>query len=600
MEPEIQEYIYSAKSVSSIVSARGLAATGRLLKTVKEQDLLDSLHEFCDREFTKKRIIISNRNFSLAYWGKEASYLKFKDCSMEWIEILLRKTIDSVYEEQKKIFISENKKQMDIRSDVWTLCFLKGPSLNKRTFYFDKINRPTLRYEVKLYYRELFENVHDFRDDRGIALVTAGLNFISQKREILHFADVTVPAITDLIISFQNGQVKTEHRKKYSVNSIRKMVQRLSAINDFLIKVGQDPVPAYNHFSEYSFRNVDSMESNADCIPENVAFEIYQYLDEMSESYRLIYKIFMETGIHAKEIIFLETKDLSPSQFEEFWKIRYIQYKNLWRCNENGCDPRKLTLISKELASEILEFIDNTKTIRERSQTDFIFVSGRAFGSESRFTLPQITQFVASVNRIIDKHNITDGGIKWHFTSRQARKTIAVQMAENGATAAQIAITLSHADIRTSEKYYAEVRQKKLAEMNSEFFKKKFYLQIGEDTLAKFTEDERKDLYIEFSMGLREVEFGQCSRHLSEGPCGRGSFYDCATCPKLCTGKKYLTKWEKAYESHNSIVNSLIEKYEKEDIPPSEYGTFMEFKKEVKVRDHVKYVIDAIQENSDE
>ena len=118
--------------------------------------------------------------------------------------------------------------------------------------------------------------------------------------------------------------------------------------------------------------------------------------------------------------------------------------------------------------------------------------------------------------------------------------------------------------------------------------------------MAKFTEDERKDLYIEFSMGLREVEFGQCSRHLSEGPCGRGSFYDCATCPKLCTGKKYLTKWEKAYESHNSIVNSLIEKYEKEDIPPSEYETFMEFKKEVKVRDHVKYVIDAIQENSDE
>ena len=50
MDPEIQEYIYSAKSVSSIVSARGLAATGRLLKTVKEQDLLDSLHEFLERE----------------------------------------------------------------------------------------------------------------------------------------------------------------------------------------------------------------------------------------------------------------------------------------------------------------------------------------------------------------------------------------------------------------------------------------------------------------------------------------------------------------------------------------------------------------------
>src|SRR5690606_13657266 len=101
-----------------------------------------------------------------------------------------------------------------------------------------------------------------------------------------------------------------------------------------------------------------------------------------------------------------------------------------------------------------------------------------------RFTMVQESSYVTAVNRLIKKHSICDAdGSLWYYTSRQSRKTLAVQLVEQGASSNEIALQFGHTDLRTTEKYYAEVRKQRLADMNSEFFKKRFNIFIGEENL---------------------------------------------------------------------------------------------------------------------
>lgn len=87
----------------------------------------------------------------------------------------------------------------------------------------------------------------------------------------------------------------------------------------------------------------------------------------------------------------------------------------------------------------------------------------------------------------------------------------------------------------------------KLAEMNSEFFKKRFDLLLEDHQLEKFSEEERKVLYIDFCLNSREVEFGVCTANFKVDTWNkRGDRFACATCAKICTGKK-ITRGGVAY-----------------------------------------------------
>lgn len=250
--------IYQNKlAVAPLVRKIGVAATGALLKEIDEPDLKKYLYDFCDKEFTQNRIKITAEKFCLAFWGKSSTYIKYKDMSLVWLVPIINEVIDDVYEKQKKLFCLQNNAQMDLERDIWRLYFMKGPSLNKRDFNFSKINKIEMRYEVKMYYRDLLKNERNFRDDRGIALLTAGINFMTDcNPRIRRFADISVPDISNLIVSLQNGKIKTQFNDNYSVSSIRKMIQRMSAVTEYLIaRKGYVCAPKGNQFDDYSFNN---------------------------------------------------------------------------------------------------------------------------------------------------------------------------------------------------------------------------------------------------------------------------------------------------------------------------------------------------------
>lgn len=86
-------------------------------------------------------------------------------------------------------------------------------------------------------------------------------------------------------------------------------------------------------------------------------------------------------------------------------------------------------------------------------------------------------------------------------------------------------------------------------------------------------------MYVDFCLNKRDVEYGQCSKHLSEGPCGkRTGMMNCATCDKLCTGSKYKEKWQKLVEKQEEMVSNLVCYYNGMNI--ADYQDFIEYRRE--------------------
>lgn len=569
-----ESFIPINESYSTIIKA--------LEDEMEEQEIQQFYHDFAQKAFTTKRVKVSNHKFYEALFGKNASYYKPSPFFKYNHEKLITLAVDEVLERQKEAFIKTNRKEMDLRNDTWVLYFLKGPSLNKREFDFRKIKSKTLRNEAKIYFKHILYHENNFRNDKGFALVVTGLNLFTTHYSDIHYVkDIEELHGRFLITILQTDEIKSQRKESLSVNSIRKMVQKIGMIAEHLRHQEKYAMkPLSNPFENIVFHNVDKMSKNTEIIPEEVGMQLDEVYHELNDNYRLLFEILTHTGLRIKEVSHLKQDCIQPSKTsDEYMLLTYTPYKILNELKKKSKSTTAINAIRKELAVKIQEQIRSTIKQREQTDTDYIFFTRKTKNGE-RYSLIQENSFVQAVNRLIEDHQICDEhGQLWKYTSRQSRKTIAVELAENGATSQEIARQLGHLDTRTTDEYYAEVRKKKLAELNSKFFKKKFDMFVGEENLALYTEEERRQLYVDFSLNSRDVEFGKCSKHVSEGPCGvRKGNMSCATCSKLCTGSSFLDKWKELVESQQAILDELIRIYEKENI--TDYEDFIEYKRE--------------------
>lgn len=203
--------------------------------------------------------------------------------------------------------------------------------------------------------------------------------------------------------------------------------------------------------------------------------------------------------------------------------------------------------------------------------------------------------FVKCIRGIIRKYDICDeNGELWHFTIKQFRKTLAVRLIENGATTVELAYWLGHLCSDTAAKYYAEVRKKKLAELNTEFFRSKFELIMTGEQLENYTQEERRLLYTDFCLGQRRVELGFCVRKVADGPCAdRCSLYNCVNCRNLCTGKQYLPYWKGLLQEQEKLLDRLAEVYKSESI--TDYSEYLEYKQEYRLLESYQSVVNMIE-----
>ncbi|MDD4510840.1 MAG: tyrosine-type recombinase/integrase, partial [Oscillospiraceae bacterium] len=254
-------------------------------------------------------------------------------------------------------------------------------------------------------------------------------------------------------------------------------------------------------------------------------------------------------------------------------------YKVLAARKRQGLEEKHQVMITRELAATLTRQAEQTAPLRAEYRLPFIFITKhRGF----KATMLNPSYFLIKLDELAKKHKLCgEDGKPWHFTARQYRKTLAVELIENGGSMEELSQLLGHLSRATSATYYAEVRKLRLAEMNKEFFNAKFELRLSGEQLSCFSEAERRALYVDFCLESRRVELGYCLKKLSDGPCGnRSSLVNCVNCRNLCTGPAYLPYWEELYDQQRRRIDALLAVYQKNGIAHDDYEELPEYRQE--------------------
>lgn len=573
------------ESLKEITKRIGLAKVYKIVATM--QDAVEKYLRRIVAQYTKRREIITMHKLQLFLFGRTMEYGQY---DLLWK--MLQKIVDEEYEKQCRVFIKENPLQFDMRKDEWIVYKLKGDALMFKVFDFSGIIRPFIKQEIKEYTK--FRNTPTilFRDG-SLAWLIKSVNIITENNPYVQcMADIDDVDVQTLYEMLERENIADKGKSPIHTMNIfahmKAFVRFLMSDNSNIIGI---PVPKYNLFEKYTFVNSQEYAKNTEIIPDTVMNEIVKYSHELPEAYDLVLNIYSNTGLRTKEVMLLEEDCIRASRYADTVQLRYKIYKTLKAYRRLGISEYRELPIPKELGERIQRYIVQTEKYRQESGLPYIFLKKRG----NKILLENAGYFSVKVNRLIENHNICDeNGQLWHFTTRQFRKTIAVTLIENGASVDEVGYWLGHLGRSNTMKYYADVRKAKLAEMNSKFFKDKFDLIISQEQLTQYSEEERRLLYVDFCMEYRRVELGYCMQKIADGGCNkRNSMYNCVNCTNLCTGKKYLPYWRELLDQQNSIVEKLIDSYEKQNI--TDYTEYKEYKQETFLQKCYSNIVKAIE-----
>lgn len=529
--------------------------------------------------YTIRREIISENKLHDWIFGDKLR-TNFTGCN-EAFSKALEMVVKEEFKTQCEKFIAENHLELNVHNDVWVLYKKHGPSLHYNKMDFSIIKSTSLRLEIKYYMKYRCMGTNRI-NDRFLSQISYAANLLTDHNSnIKFFADIDDVDAKALHLALEAAEKTNCGREKSQVN-VMIVFSTCKLVCAYLIGNMRDeniksPQPHHNPFAKFVFVNLRDYIKNTPIIPETVVKQMETHICELPNIFQLLFKIFSETGMRAKEALFLESDCLERSKYDGFVQLKYKPYKVLSaRRKANAGDCHRI-LISTSLADEINVQIKSTQDLQEEYGLPYIFIKKRP---NFKANMLNICYFLVKLNELIKKYGISDeSGELWHFTSRQYRKTLAVTLIENGATIEELAYWLGHLNRGTAAKYYAEVRKMKLAELNTQFFREKFDLIMSKEQLALYSEDERRLLYIDFRLEQRKVEFGYCLKKLADGGCNnRSSMYNCVNCKNLCTGEKYLSYWQELLLQQQAVVNALLEAYAINNI--TGFDDFKEYKQE--------------------
>jgi hypothetical protein len=578
----LEKALCSGGSLQPVLDSVGVMEMMQIMENAPA-DLIDAYFRAKATELTSRREIVTCFKLLYAAFADKKQAGRFYAAS---IMNRIRQIADAEFEKQKSLFRQQNRHQLNIHNDIWQLFYLTGPNLRSNSYDFTKINSTSLRLEVKYFMLWYLQGRSNYRTP-VLSAAIKGINFLSGNNPSIHyFADISDVDARQLY-NFLENDCTAYRGGKLSVQSVANTIRACSQILGYLCGNMRDeglrtPIPAENLFSKYRFFNMDNMSQSTEILPDQIATAIEKFSCDLSDTHRTLYSVFINTGLRLSEVVLLKEDCLVPSRYDGLMLLRYVPHKTLRARRKRGVGDTCEMLVPAFLSKEIKRQIKRTKDLREEYGQPYIFI---VKNGNKRPVLPCGDGFCDAVNRLIAKYRVTDeNGQLWNLTTRQFRKTIAVTLIESGASITELAYWLSHLTRRTSMKYYAEVRKRRLAEMNTRFFREKFDLLLSKEQLGQFSEEERRLLFVDFRLEKRRVELGFCMRVFADGECvERNRSFSCVNCKNLCTGKPYLHHWIALRDSQRAVVEGLVESYREMGL--GDYVSYKQYRQEKELLD---------------
>ena len=492
--------------------------------------------------------------------------------------------------ELKEYYFETNEQELSLSKDRYLLMYKdKDGLLRSETFDISSIKADEFKNSLRLYIKYNYQDKKLFfgeKRNKYFNLMVNFINYIEHQFRIREIKDISRVHIQAYLVYLSNIG-------KASATSIKLNLSAIRFFFDFVIEempLGINNNPAQTLTIKYP----DEHLRNTPAIPEEILVYLDNHISEWPDKANsLIYEILSWTGFR-----FSDAKRLAVSGIqkisEELSLISVETSKTKTALIKSGMDYDISDYIPTSLYDKLEEYIKGTDARRKEYGTDLVFfriVNGKTATLDDG-------DFIKSINSFLVSNNIkTLNNDYWNLTTRQPRKTVACTMINNGASISDVQHKLNHIGNKSTKKYYAEVNRQKLADLNHEFYKKKFGYLISEERLSLFSEEERRKLYEDFCLNSRITELGVCSLHPSEGRCDARINGSCATCPKICTGKQWLDKWAALRDDSLKYINELKRIYSENRISEDEYSGFIEYKQEVRLLDHYNAVIQSIEEN---
>ena len=492
---------------------------------------------------------------------------------------VIKDEYDRIIMPAKQKLLELNK--LEYGKDVWKFYYKINDNYYYTKIDFSQIPPCTLKVDLKKF---LWKYINDTKRT-PTSLTQVNIRFIkcfeylTEEYGLFFMSEVK----EWMILSYLNHLDVTENLKPSSIANI------LSALRELFDFLDLDENPT----ETISVGHIQDHRTPTSVIPDDILLFLDKNIDNIKQrDVGLVYQIASQTGWRFNEIRNLTTESIAAIENDtEFATIKTQITKTKRARIKNRYGNIAEDVITYDLYQKILKYVNDTQAGRRSVNTDLIFF--RVVNSQLAWL--DTTYYNNAINRFLYDNNVTTIDETYtDFSTMQTRKTVASNLINNGASVADVQKKLGHIRNDTAQRYYIEIERKTLSELNHSFYQKKFDIYLDEEKLKLFTEEERKILYVDFCLGKREVELGECSKHPSEGRCVSLGYTSCAKCPKLCTGKKYLPKWQKLFEASNNLVSMFIEEYEKYNIPPSEYENYIEYKQEKELRDYYEVIIKTL------
>jgi len=564
----------------SLVSLTNYYSLGSIIKICTDV-FCSEFREFVSRIVTlliDNQVILSNTNITKAIFDRHGNGAIY---SGEYKEIL-----NEAVKNQYYLQYCGMKNQVDMNIDLWKINFNVKNVISTVNLDFAFIKSSALKKEVKHYLKSKLKD-KIILESRYKSLRKT-IPYLQDKCGIKYCADINMTSVANLYRFLENEE-------KISVSYQLQINASMKEFIDWIIEHSKQIKtfqPNTNYFKKIKITNLSNMTENTEYIPEMVIQKMLEHLEDLKPMYQRLFLIMLNTGLHFKDTAYLTDDCYDYDEANDIHLLSFIQWKNLKRRRKAGLSDHIEIPIHKEVAIEVKNQIEETKALRRKSGLKEIFVHE----NRNRIKIFDGKAFVNAVNKMIEKNNITtEDGVLWRFTTRQCRKTLAVDMIMNGASPQEVAYYLVHGSEHTTSKYYAEVRKYKLAEMNSDFWEKEFKLAVSEEQLKEFSVEDRKKLFVDFKLQIREVELGMCMKPVWEGSCSkRTGSISCATCNKICVGIDHYSKWKKLFTSQEKILKDMRYMYEKLGV--ADYETYRDYQKEKYLLDSYQNVLEKLDE----
>lgn len=316
--------------------------------------------------YTSNREMISLRKMTLFLFG-DGIRTNFNGGDSRFFA-LLKEITDCELEMQNVKFAADNCRELHSAKDIWRLYQRHGTVLKLLTVDFTKVNQVSLRHELKCFLRHRFLGHIRANDRRFIYIFDAANRLCERNNRIRYFSDIDHTDVKNLQI-FLEGEV--------AQSQIMEMISSCRTLFRYLCSYENEsklPKPHANPFDCLRFVNAGKYHENTPYIPDKVIAGLSERLEELNETDRLVFEIFSETGMRAKEVAFLEEDCLEAARYENAFKLKYIPYKTLKARRRNGLGEHHSVYISTKLAEKIKRQIAISEVLRKEHGLPYIFL----------------------------------------------------------------------------------------------------------------------------------------------------------------------------------------------------------------------------------